>query len=137
MTKKTLLLYNTASRSKENFTLPEGVPEVRLYACGPTVYHYAHIGNLRTYLFEDLLRRSLEYFGFKVRHVVNITDVGHLTSDEDEGEDKMEKGAARTGKSVWEVAEFYTKKFKEDLGTFKHTLAHSLVQSNRLHKRAN
>jgi len=115
MTKKTLLLYNTASRNKESFTLPEGVPEVRLYACGPTVYHYAHIGNLRTYLFEDLLRRSLEYFGFKVRHVVNITDVGHLTSDEDEGEDKMEKGAARVGKSVWEVAEFYTKKFKEDL----------------------
>ena len=115
MTKKTLFLYNTASRAKESFTLPEGVPEVRLYACGPTVYHYAHIGNLRTYLFEDLLRRSLEYFGFKVRHVVNITDVGHLTSDQDEGEDKMEKGATRTGKSVWEVAEFYTQQFKEDL----------------------
>jgi len=115
MTKKTLFLYNTASRSKEYFTLPDGVPEVRLYACGPTVYHYAHIGNLRTYLFEDLLRRSLEFFGFKVRHVVNITDVGHLTSDEDNGEDKMEKGAERTGRSVWEVAEFYTKKFKEDL----------------------
>jgi len=115
MTKKTLCLYNTASRNKEDFTLPEGVPEVRLYACGPTVYHYAHIGNLRTYLFEDLLRRSLEYFGFKVRHVVNITDVGHLTSDEDDGEDKMEKGAARTGKSVWEIAEFYAQKFKEDL----------------------
>jgi len=115
MTKKTLSLYNTASRAKENFTLPEGVPEVRLYACGPTVYHYAHIGNLRTYLFEDLLRRSLEYFGFKVRHVVNITDVGHLTSDQDVGEDKMEKGATRTGKSVWEVAEFYTQQFKEDL----------------------
>jgi len=86
-----------------------------MYACGPTVYHYAHIGNLRTYLFEDLLRRSLEYFDFKVRHVVNITDVGHLTNDQDDGEDKMEKGAERTGKSVWEVAEFYTKKFKEDL----------------------
>jgi len=115
MTKKTLLLYNTASRAKEYFTLPEGISEVRLYACGPTVYHYAHIGNLRTYLFEDLLRRSLEFFGFKVRHVINITDVGHLTSDQDEGEDKMEKGAVRTGKSVWEVAEFYTQKFKEDL----------------------
>jgi cysteinyl-tRNA synthetase len=112
---KPLFLYNTASRTKERFLLPEGVPEVRLYACGPTVYHYAHIGNLRTYLFEDLLRRTLEYFGFKVHHVVNITDVGHLTSDQDEGEDKMEKGAERTGKSVWEVAEFYTKKFKEDL----------------------
>ncbi|MDR2581545.1 MAG: cysteine--tRNA ligase, partial [Fibromonadaceae bacterium] len=110
-----LFLYNTASRAKEQFTLPEGVPEVRLYACGPTVYHHAHIGNLRTYLFEDLLRRALEYFDFKVRHVVNITDVGHLTSDQDDGEDKMEKGAERMGKSVWEVAEFYTKKFKEDL----------------------
>jgi cysteinyl-tRNA synthetase len=115
MSKKNIFLYNTASRSKEQFTLPQGVPEVRMYACGPTVYHYAHIGNLRTYLFEDLLRRSLEYFGFKVRHVMNITDVGHLTSDQDEGEDKMEKGAARIGKSVWEVAEFYTKKFKDDL----------------------
>jgi cysteinyl-tRNA synthetase len=115
MTKKSLFLYNTASRAKERFTLPEGVPEVRLYACGPTVYHYAHIGNLRTYLFEDLLRRSLEYFGFKVCHVMNITDVGHMTSDQDEGEDKMEKGAERTGKSVWEVAEFYTQRFKEDL----------------------
>jgi cysteinyl-tRNA synthetase len=115
MTKKALFLYNTASRAKEEFALPSDVPEVRLYACGPTVYHYAHIGNLRTYLFEDLLRRSLEYFGFKVRHVVNITDVGHLTSDEDDGEDKMEKGAERTGKSVWEVAEFYTNKFKADL----------------------
>jgi cysteinyl-tRNA synthetase len=115
MNKKALFLYNTASRSKERFTLPQDVPEVRMYACGPTVYHYAHIGNLRTYLFEDLLRRSLEYFDFKVHHVMNITDVGHLTSDQDEGEDKMEKGAARVGKSVWEVAEFYTKKFKEDL----------------------
>jgi len=115
MSKKSLFLYNTASRSKEKFVLPQDVEEVRMYACGPTVYHYAHIGNLRTYLFEDLLRRSLEYFGFKVRHVMNITDVGHLTSDQDDGEDKMEKGAERTGKSVWEVAEFYTEKFKEDL----------------------
>jgi len=116
VTKDSLNLYNTASRTKEHFTLPQGVPEVRMYACGPTVYHYAHVGNLRTYLFEDLLRRSLEYFGFKVRHVINITDVGHLTSDQDEGEDKMEVSAERTGKSVWEIAEFYTAKFKEDLG---------------------
>ena len=115
MTGKVLCLYNTASRTKEIFTLPQDVPEVRMYACGPTVYHYAHIGNLRTYLFEDLLRRSLEYFGFKVRHVMNITDVGHLTSDQDEGEDKMEVGAERMGKSVWEIADFYTEKFKEDL----------------------
>jgi cysteinyl-tRNA synthetase len=113
--KNALHLYNTAIRAKELFTLPPDVPEVRMYACGPTVYHYAHIGNLRTYLFEDLLRRSLEYFGFKVRHVVNITDVGHLTSDENDGEDKMEVGAERTGKSVWEIAEYYTEKFKDDL----------------------
>jgi len=113
--KDSLYLYNTANRTKEHFTLPQGIPEVRMYACGPTVYHYAHIGNLRTYLFEDLLRRSLEYFGFKVRHVVNITDVGHLTSDQDDGEDKMEMSAERMGKSVLEIAEFYSAKFKEDL----------------------
>jgi cysteinyl-tRNA synthetase len=109
-----LRLYNTASRSKEDFSLPEGVDKVRLYCCGPTVYHYAHIGNLRTYIFEDLLRRTLEYNDFGVNHVVNITDVGHLTSDADAGEDKMEKGARRTGKSVWEVAEFYTQAFMKD-----------------------
>jgi cysteinyl-tRNA synthetase len=110
-----LRLYNTASRSVEPFTLPEGQPFVRIYCCGPTVYHFAHIGNLRTYIFEDILRRTLQYFGFAVKHVVNITDVGHLTSDEDEGEDKMEKGAARTGKTVWEVADFYTQAFQKDI----------------------
>lgn len=110
-----LYLYNTATRSREEFTLPQGVPAVRLYCCGPTVYHFAHIGNLRTYIFEDVLRRSLEYYGFAVHHVVNITDVGHLASDRDEGEDKMEKGAARTGKTVWEVAEFYTQAFMQDM----------------------
>jgi len=113
--KKELYLYNTASRMKERFFLLQDASEVKMYACGPTVYHYAHIGNLRTYLFEDLLRRSLEYFGFKVCHVINITDVGHLTSDQDDGEDKMEVGAERVGKSVWEIADFYTEKFKEDL----------------------
>jgi len=115
VTKKELYLYNTASRLKEQFILLQGASEVKMYACGPTVYHYAHIGNLRTYLFEDLLRRSLEFFGFKVRHVINITDVGHLTSDQDDGEDKMEIGAERTGKTVWEIAEDYTNKFKDDL----------------------
>lgn len=110
-----LYLYNTASRSREEFTLPVGVPAVRVYCCGPTVYHFAHIGNLRTYIFEDVLRRTLEYHGFAVNHVVNITDVGHLASDQDEGEDKMEKGAARTGKTVWEVAEFYTQAFMKDM----------------------
>lgn len=110
-----LRLYNTASRSVELFTLPVGHDAVRIYCCGPTVYHFAHIGNLRTYIFEDILRRGLQYFGFPVKHVVNITDVGHLTSDEDSGEDKMEKGAARTGKSVWEVADFYTQAFLKDI----------------------
>ena len=109
-----LSFYNTASRRKELFTLPQGEDTVRIYCCGPTVYHFAHIGNLRTYLFEDALRRTLEYYGYKLKHIVNITDVGHLTSDEDEGEDKMEKGAARTGKTVWEVADFYTKAFMQD-----------------------
>jgi cysteinyl-tRNA synthetase len=110
-----LKLYNTASRSKEVFTLPAGVNAVRMYCCGPTVYHYAHIGNLRTYVFEDLLRRVLEYNKYKVMHVVNITDVGHLTDDRDAGEDKMEKGAAREGKSVWDIAAYYTEKFKNDI----------------------
>lgn len=116
-----LRLYNTASRSKQDFQLAPGQTEVKLYCCGPTVYHYAHIGNLRSYLFEDQLRRTLEYFDFKVHHVVNITDVGHLTSDADSGEDKMEKGAARTGKSVWEVAQFYTDAFMADFSALNIT----------------
>ncbi|MBI3638529.1 cysteine--tRNA ligase, partial [Candidatus Wolfebacteria bacterium] len=82
---------------------------------GPTVYDFAHIGNLRTYLWEDILRRTLEYNGYKVKHVMNITDVGHLTSDEDEGEDKLEKGAKKEKKSVWDIAKFYTKAFLKDV----------------------
>jgi len=85
-----------------------------MYCCGPTVYWYAHIGNFRTFIFEDILRRVLEFNGFKVKHVMNITDVGHLTSDADTGEDKMEVGAKRERKTVWEIAEFYTKAFFED-----------------------
>lgn len=105
--------YNTASRKQEPFVpLHPGVANV--YCCGPTVYHYAHIGNLRTYVFEDMLRRILDYQGYTVNHIVNITDVGHLTSDADTGEDKMEKGAAREGKSVWEIADFYTQAFMKD-----------------------
>jgi cysteinyl-tRNA synthetase len=87
---------------------------VGLYCCGPTVYHFAHIGNLRTYVFEDLLRRALEAAGYAVKHVVNITDVGHLTSDADTGEDKMEKGARREGRSVWEIADYYAQAFFRD-----------------------
>ena len=105
--------YNTASRTQEPFVpLHPGVANV--YCCGPTVYHYAHIGNLRTYVFEDMLRRVLDYQGYVVNHIVNITDVGHLTSDADTGEDKMEKGAAREGKTVWEIADFYTQAFMKD-----------------------
>ena len=109
-----LTLYNTLSRSKEVFK-PVRKKGVGLYTCGPTVYFFAHIGNLRTYLFEDILKRVLEYDGYKVKHVMNITDVGHLTSDADTGEDKMEKGAKREKKTVWEIAEFYTRAFKKDL----------------------
>ena len=86
-----------------------------MYTCGPTVYHYAHIGNLRTYIFEDILEKGLTYLGYDVSRAMNITDVGHLTSDGDTGEDKMEKGARREGKTVYEIADFYTKAFLDDM----------------------
>ncbi len=109
-----LNFFNTMGRSMEEFkTLEPGV--AKLYCCGPTVYNYAHIGNLRAYLFDDVLRRSLEYAGYRVDHVVNITDVGHLTDDNDEGEDKMVKSSRETGKSVWDIAEFYTNAFFKDI----------------------
>ncbi len=110
----TLKIYNTLTRKKEEFS-PLHPPKVGFYSCGPTVYNYAHLGNLRTYLFNDLLKRTLRANNFQVTHVMNITDVGHLTDDADDGEDKMEKGARREGKSVWEIAEHYTKAFKSDL----------------------
>jgi cysteinyl-tRNA synthetase len=110
----TLHLYDTYTRSVRPFE-PLSPPDVGLYTCGPTVYDYAHIGNLRTYVFEDILRRVLLFNGYRVKHVMNITDVGHLTSDADTGEDKMEKGSRRTGRSAWEIAEFYTEAFKADL----------------------
>lgn len=109
-----LRLYDTYSRELRDFE-PLNPPEVGLYTCGPTVYDYAHIGNLRTYIFEDLLRRVLTFNGYNVKHVMNITDVGHLASDSDTGEDRMEKGSRRTGKSAWEIAELYTGVFKQDL----------------------
>ena len=112
---KPIQLYDTYTRSLREFT-PLNPPEVGLYTCGPTVYDFAHIGNLRTYLFEDILRRALEFNGFPLKHVMNITDVGHLVSDADTGEDKMEKGSRRTGKTAWELAEIYTGEFKKDLG---------------------
>lgn len=109
-----LLLYNTRTRKKEPF-VPLFPDEVGLYTCGPTVYNYAHLGNLRTFLFEDVLKRVLLYNGYRVRHVMNITDVGHLTGDRDLGEDKIEAGSRREGKSAWEIAEFYTRAFREDM----------------------
>jgi cysteinyl-tRNA synthetase len=109
-----LQLYDTWERRLRPFeALQPG--RAGLYACGPTVYDYAHIGNLRTYLFGDTLRRVLQLNGYEVKHVVNITDVGHLTSDADLGEDKMEKGSRRTGRTAWDIAAFYTAAFQRDL----------------------
>ena len=107
-------LYNTLTRKKEEFTPLEG-NTVRMYSCGPTVYNYAHIGNMRTYVFMDLLRRVLKEQGYKIKGVMNITDVGHLLSDADDGEDKMEKAAKEQKKSPYEIAAYYTKIFFEDL----------------------
>jgi len=111
--KKKVYLYNTMSRTVEEF-IPVSDECVGLYCCGPTVYNYAHIGNLRTYIFEDTLKRVLRHAGFKVKHVMNITDVGHLTGDGDDGEDKMEKSARESGRSVWDIAKFYTDAFFRD-----------------------
>ena len=106
-------LYNTRSRMIEEF-VPNNKDVVTLYTCGPTVYHFAHIGNLRTYIMEDVLEKALNFVGYNVKRVMNITDVGHLTSDGDTGEDKMLKGAKRDHKSVMDIAKYYTDCFKED-----------------------
>lgn len=106
-------LYNTRSRMIEEF-VPNNKDVVTLYTCGPTVYHFAHIGNLRTYIMEDVLEKALNFVGYNVKRVMNITDVGHLTSDGDTGEDKMLKGAKREHKSVMDIAKYYTDCFKED-----------------------
>ena len=108
-----MLLYNTKSRTIEEF-IPHDSKKVKLYTCGPTVYSYAHIGNLRCYIMEDILEKSLRYLGFNVKRAMNITDVGHLSSDSDTGEDKMVKGAIKEHKSVLELAKFYTDKFFDD-----------------------
>lgn len=107
-------LYNTLTKKVETF-IPNESGKVKMYTCGPTVYGYAHIGNLRTYIFEDVLQKGLEYLGYDVTRCMNITDVGHLTSDGDTGEDKMEKGARLSGKSVYEIADFYTDAFFSDM----------------------
>lgn len=106
-------LYNTLSRAVEDF-IPREEGKVQMYTCGPTVYHFAHIGNLRTYMMEDVLEKMLRFSGYDVKRVMNITDVGHLTSDGDTGEDKMLKGAKREKKTVLEIAEFYKNAFFSD-----------------------
>ena len=109
-----LTFYNTLTRKKEKFSSIEQ-HKVKMYSCGPTVYYYAHIGNFRTYTFMDTLRRVLKYNGYELKHVMNITDVGHLVSDADEGEDKMEKAARRENKNPYEIAEFYMNAFFKDM----------------------
>ncbi|SRR5258708_6469456 len=107
-------LFNSLTRQKEEFK-PINPPDVGMYTCGITAYDYAHIGHGRKYTMDDILKRTLTYFSYKVNHVQNVTDVGHLVSDSDTGEDKLEKGAKKTGKTVWEVAEFFTKDFYESM----------------------
>lgn len=116
MNKKGLIImkiYNTLTHKVEEF-IPNEEGKVKMYTCGPTVYNYAHIGNLRTYIFEDILEKTLRYIGYEVQRCMNITDVGHLTSDSDSGDDKMIKSAKKENKSVLEIAEFYTDAFKKD-----------------------
>lgn len=107
-------LYNTLTRKVEDFQ-PYDKNVVKMYCCGPTVYDYPQIGNLRKYVMDDVIKRTLKYLGYGVNHVMNITDVGHLTDDADAGEDKLEKGAKRTGKTVWEVAKYYTDYFEHSM----------------------
>lgn len=122
-----LKLYNTLAHKKEEFrSIKPGF--VEMYACGPTVYDYAHLGNLRSYLFEDVLKRVLEFNGLRVKHVLNITDVGHLTEN-GEGEDKIEKRAARDKKDAWELAKFYTKAFLRDLKALNIKMPDVLVRA--------
>lgn len=115
-----LNIYNTLTRKKEEFKpIDTNGNIVKIYSCGPTVYNYPHIGNMRAYIFMDNLRRVLEYNGYKLNHVMNITDVGHLTSDADEGEDKMDKAARQMNMSVYDIAKKYTKAFLDDIDSLK------------------
>jgi len=120
MTATPLKLYNSLSRSIETF-VPINPTDVRVYTCGPTVYNYQHIGNMRAFLFADTLGRVLRWKGYPTRHIINITDVGHLTSDADAGDDKMEKAAAREAKSIWDIAAHYTEAFKADVARLNIT----------------
>lgn len=128
-------LYNSLSRRVEDFQ-PLDPPRVGLYTCGPTVYNFQHVGNYRTYVFEDTLKRALNLCGFQVRHVMNITDVGHLVSQADEGEDKMEVGASREGKTAWEIARIYTDAFLADCRDLNIIPPRRSVQGHGAHPRA-
>ena len=108
-------LYNTLTRKVEEF-VPNEEGKVKMYTCGPTVYHYAHIGNLKSYIGHDILDKTLRYLGYEVTRAMNITDVGHLTSDSDSGEDKMLVASKRENKSAYEIAKFYTEAFFNDFG---------------------
>ena len=131
-----LALYDNYTRTLRQFEPLRQAAPVGLYTCGPTVYDYQHIGNFRTFLFEDVLKRVLRWNGYEVRHVMNITDVGHLTSDADTGEDKMEKGARRTGKTAWEIAKLYTDDFVEHLARLNIEDADDPLPRDRSHRRA-
>ncbi|MCH8075806.1 MAG: class I tRNA ligase family protein, partial [SAR324 cluster bacterium] len=109
-----LKLYNTLTRAKEVFE-PLEAGKAGIYTCGPTVYAEAHIGNLRSYVFPDILKKTLRRLGYTVTHVINVTDVGHLTSDEDTGEDKIEQAARESKRTAWDIAEEYTRRYLEDL----------------------
>jgi len=109
-----LKLFNSLTRQLEEFQ-PVHPGEARVYTCGPTVYNFQHIGNMRAYVFADTLGRTLSFKGYQLRHVINITDVGHLTSDADAGDDKMEKAAVQQGKSAWDIAKFYTDAYWTDI----------------------
>ena len=125
-----LKLYNTLTRKKEEFIpIDKEKKKVKIYTCGPTVYNYAHIGNLRAYIFMDTLRKVLEYNGYTVEQVMNITDVGHMTSDADEGEDKMEKSAKALNKSVYEIAKMYTDAFMKDIKALNIKLPEHVVKA--------
>ncbi len=123
-----LKLYNTLTRKKEEF-IPIKKDEVRIYSCGPTVYNYAHIGNMRAYILMDTVRKVLEYNGYKVQQVMNITDVGHLTSDADTGEDKMEKSARIMNMSVYDIAKKYTDLFMSDIKSLNIVIPEHVVKA--------
>ena len=124
-----LYLYNTLTRQKEEF-IPHHPDQVTLYTCGPTVYHYVHLGNLRTYIFEDILEKTLQLFDYDVKRVLNITDVGHLQSDADTGEDKMLLGAKREQKTVEEIADYYTQAFFKDMDRLNLTKPKIIIKAS-------